>query len=183
MYFKKIPNILTFSRILVVPFLVALFYSNILYSKFLILFLFFISSITDYFDGYLARKYNLVTTIGKFIDPLADKLLILTTFFLIHSLYPEAIPLWMVFIIFVRDIFVTFLRLYCSTKKKIMKTSIFAKRKTLIQIVVIHFLLILHAFNLFFLYGDIAFFLMFICVFFTVVSGCHYFIINFILDE
>ena len=96
MFIKLIPNFLTISRILAVPFFVFFFYSSFFYSKVLCLLLFFICSLTDFFDGYLARKYNLVTSFGMFIDPLADKILILTSFFLLHSIYPEQIPLWMV---------------------------------------------------------------------------------------
>jgi len=183
---KAIPNILTLFRILVVPFFIVLFYSDLFYFKILSLCLFFIGSLTDFFDGYIARKYNLVTNLGKFIDPLADKILVLSAFFILYTLYSNYIPLWMIFMIFIRDIIVTIFRFYLSSKNHILKTSIFAKRKTLFQIIVIHVLLIFHIFHpsdnsslLINPYGQIFFILMSICVFFTVLTGVHYFIINF----
>jgi len=158
--------------------------------KILSLFIFFLSSITDFFDGYIARKYNLTTSFGKFVDPLADKMLVLSAFFILHNLYPNFIPLWMFFSIFIRDVIVTSFRLYLNYKNSILRTSILAKRKTLFQIVVIHILLIFHIF-----YpsdtaqyeaiaiGQIFFILMFLCVLFTVMTGIHYFILNFSKNE
>jgi len=184
MLLKSIPNILTLSRILVVPFFILMFYSNLFYFKLLSLFIFFLSSITDFLDGYLARKYNLVTSLGKFIDPLADKILILTAFFLLYSLYSEFIPLWMLFSIFIRDIGITLFRLYLNSRSSTLKTSYFAKTKTLFQIVVIHVLLIFHSFypfnNSVFkgFYEQSFYMLMLLCVVFTVLSGLHYLLIN-----
>ena len=181
MSIKVIPNILTLSRILFVPFFVFFFYSNFFYYKLLSLILFFICSLTDFLDGYLARKYNLVTSVGKFIDPLADKILVLSAFIVIHSLYPDYMPLWMVISIFLRDIAVTSLRFFLKFKKKSLKTSIFAKRKTLFQIIVIHIILFIHVFNHsnnLFLSEYVFYILMFLCVIFTILSGLHYFFIN-----
>ena len=187
---RSIPNILTILRIVLIPFFIVLFYSNLFYMKILSLFIFFLSSITDFFDGYIARKYNLTTSFGKFVDPLADKMLVLSAFFILHNLYPNFIPLWMFFSIFIRDVIVTSFRLYLNYKNSILRTSILAKRKTLFQIVVIHILLIFHIF-----YpsdtaqyeaiaiGQIFFILMFLCVLFTVMTGIHYFILNFSKNE
>ena len=185
-FLKSIPNILTTLRILLVPFFIVLFYSNLFYMKILSLCIFFISSITDFLDGYIARKYNLTTTFGRFVDPLADKILVLSAFFILHNLYPNHIPLWMVFSIFIRDVVVTFFRLYLNYKNSVLKTSILAKRKTLFQIVVIHILLI---FQVFYpsdstqytaaAIGQVFFILMLLCVIFTIFTGIHYFIINF----
>ena len=185
MLLKAIPNILTTLRILLVPFFIMLFYSNLFYMKILSLCIFFLSSITDFLDGYIARKYNLTTTFGKFVDPLADKILVLSAFFILHNLYPNYIPLWMVFSIFIRDVIITVFRIYLNYKNSVLKTSILAKRKTLFQIIVIHILLIFHIFypsdsTLYTatVIGQIFFILMFLCVIFTIMTGVHYFIIN-----
>ena len=142
----SIPNLLTIFRIILVPFFIFSFYSQLFYLKILSLFIFFVGSVTDFFDGYLARKYNLITNFGKFVDPLADKILVLSAFFILHSLYKDYIPLWMVFLILVRDVVITVFRIYLSKKNTILKTSALAKRKTLFQIIVIHVLLIFHVF-------------------------------------
>ena len=120
MYIKTIPNILTFSRIIFVPFFIVFFYSNLFYYKLLSLILFFVCSLTDFLDGYLARKYNLVTSVGKFIDPLADKILVLSAFIVIHSVYPDCVPLWMILTVFLRDVAVTSLRLFLKLKKNLV---------------------------------------------------------------
>ena len=184
--FKSIPNILTTIRILLVPFFIVLFYSNLFYMKILSLCIFFLSSITDFLDGYIARKYNLTTAFGKFVDPLADKILVLSAFFILHNFYPHYIPLWMIFSIFIRDVIVTFFRLYLNYKNSVLRTSILAKRKTLFQIIVIHILLVFHVFYpsdgtqfAAIAIGQIFFILMFLCVIFTIMTGIHYFIINF----
>ena len=122
---KIIPNILTLFRILVVPFFIVFFYSHLFYLKILSLCLFFIGSITDFFDGYIARKYNLVTNLGKFIDPLADKILVLSAFVVLHNLYPDFIPGWMIFVILTRDVIVTFFRFYLNSKNFYQKTFSF----------------------------------------------------------
>jgi len=181
MYIKTIPNILTFSRIIFVPFFIVFFYSNLFYYKLLSLILFFVCSLTDFLDGYLARKYNLVTTIGKFIDPLADKILILSAFFIIHNEYPEYIPFWMILGILFRDVLITSLRLFLKFKNKSLKTSILAKGKTLFQIIVIHLMLCMHVFNSFdnsLLTEYVFYTLMLLCVLFTIFSGIHYLFIN-----
>tara|TARA_Y100000996_G_scaffold192753_1_gene151000 strand:- start:1047 stop:1601 length:555 start_codon:yes stop_codon:yes gene_type:complete len=181
MSIKIIPNVLTLSRIVFVPFFVFFFYSNLFYYKLLSLILFFVCSLTDFLDGYLARKYNLVTSVGKFIDPLADKILVLSAFIVIHSVYPDCVPLWMILTVFLRDVAVTSLRLFLKLKKKTLKTSFFAKRKTLFQIVVIHIMLFIHVFNYsndLFLYQYVLYILFFSCVLFTILSGLHYFFIN-----
>ena len=184
MSIKYIPNILTLSRILIVPFFIFSFLNDDLSIKILSIILFSLGSISDFLDGYIARKYNLITNLGKIIDPLADKILILTAFFLLNKVYPEYIPLWMVNLILLRDIMITIFRFYLKKKNSIFKTSIIAKRKTLSQIIIIHFLLIYHVFkeSLFFtntyLSLQIMYFSMFFCVVFTIITGLHYFIIN-----
>jgi CDP-diacylglycerol---glycerol-3-phosphate 3-phosphatidyltransferase len=106
------------------------------------LFLFIAASITDYFDGAIARKYNLITDFGKLMDPLADKVLMAAAFI---CLIPEhAIPAWAVIVIISREFLITGLRLLAASKGKVLPADKLGKHKTAWQMVtVIYFLLLL----------------------------------------
>ena len=135
----NLPNILTIGRILITPlFIILLFYDHP-YAKSWALFIFVTAMLTDIFDGYYARKYNLVTDYGRFLDPLADKVMVLSA--LISFAVMNVIPFWMVSLIIFRDVFVTGLRMAMSSKNKTMVTSKIAKRKTLSQVLIIIFIL------------------------------------------
>ena len=135
----NLPNILTIGRILITPlFIILLFYDHP-YAKSWALFIFVTAMLTDIFDGYYARKYNLVTDYGRFLDPLADKVMVLSA--LISFAVMDVIPFWMVSLIIFRDVFVTGLRMAMSSKNKTMVTSKIAKRKTLSQVLIIIFIL------------------------------------------
>ncbi len=135
----NLPNILTIGRILITPlFIILLFYDHP-YAKSWALFIFVTAMLTDIFDGYYARKYNLVTDYGRFLDPLADKVMVLSA--LISFAVMDVIPFWMVSLIIFRDVFVTGLRMAMSSKNKTMVTSRIAKRKTLSQVLIIIFIL------------------------------------------
>ncbi len=141
----NLPNILTVGRILVTPlFIILLFYDHP-YAKSWALLIFIAAMLTDIFDGYYARKYNLVTDYGRFLDPLADKVMVLSA--LISFAVMDVIPYWMVSLIIFRDLFVTGLRMAMSSKNKTMVTSNIAKRKTLSQVFVIIFILFNIGFN------------------------------------
>ena len=134
----NLPNILTVCRILVTPiFIILLFYDHP-YAKFWALFIFVAAMLTDIFDGYYARKHNLVTDYGRFLDPLADKVMVLSA--LISFAVMGIVPYWMVSLIIFRDVFVTGLRMAMSSKNKTMVTSKIAKRKTLSQVLIIIFI-------------------------------------------
>ena len=135
----NLPNILTIGRILITPlFIILLFYDHP-YAKSWALFIFVTAMLTDIFDGYYARKYNLVTDYGRFLDPLADKVMVLSA--LISFAVMDVIPFWMVSLIIFRDVFVTGLRMAMSSKNETMVTSKIAKRKTLSQVLIIIFIL------------------------------------------
>ena len=137
---KQLPNILTILRILLTPvFIVLLFYEHP-YSNFWALVVFVIASITDAYDGYVARKYDLETDYGRFLDPLADKILVSSAF--ISFAVIEILPYWMVGLIIFRDLFVTGLRMLMNQKGFIMQTSKSAKIKTGVQIGFIIFVLV-----------------------------------------
>ena len=103
------------------------------------LFVFIIACITDTYDGYYARKYNEVTPEGKFLDPLADKVLVLSAFSSFAFL--DIIEFWMVGLIMFRDLFVTGLRMVIENKGFSMVTSFIAKTKTTVQYIIIIFTL------------------------------------------
>ena len=101
--------------------------------------IFFIASITDAYDGYYARKYNQITPEGKFLDPLADKILVSSAFISFALL--DIIEFWMVGLIIFRDLFVTGLRMVMEQKGLSMVTSTIAKAKTVAQMFIISFIL------------------------------------------
>ena len=128
MYLKSIPNLISIIRIILIIPVLLLIYDE---SYDLALFLFLLAGLSDALDGYFARRFKAKTDFGKYIDPLADKILVLSAFFILHNLYPNYIPLWMVFSIFMRDAIVTVFRLYLNYRNSVLKTSVLAKRKTL----------------------------------------------------
>jgi CDP-diacylglycerol--glycerol-3-phosphate 3-phosphatidyltransferase len=140
---KHVPNILTVLRMILTP----IFIYSVLSSHLQIyaIAIFFVASISDWFDGYLARKYSLTSEWGRFWDPLADKILILSALFSFS--YLGLIQLWMVIVILIRDCIVTGLRSYSLIKGKPMMTNIFAKMKTATQLAMIGFILIFIVFQ------------------------------------
>ncbi|MFQ6606498.1 MAG: CDP-diacylglycerol--glycerol-3-phosphate 3-phosphatidyltransferase [Fidelibacterota bacterium] len=136
----NIPNLLTILRILLTPvFIIFLFYEHP-YAQLWALLVFVIASVTDAFDGYYARKHDLVTESGRFLDPLADKILVTSAF--ISFAYMGIIEYWMVVLIIFRDLFVTGLRMAMSHKGFSLLTSKIAKAKTGTQIGIIIFILL-----------------------------------------
>tara|TARA_Y100000590_G_scaffold236599_1_gene266337 strand:- start:203 stop:751 length:549 start_codon:yes stop_codon:yes gene_type:complete len=121
-------------------FILCLFYDHP-WSNIWALIVFVIAGITDAYDGYYARKYDLVTPEGKFLDPLADKILVSSAF--ISFAIIGVIDYWMVALIIFRDLFITGLRMVMNFKGLEMVTSNIAKAKTVIQINIILFILII----------------------------------------
>ncbi len=144
-------------------------------SRFIAALLFILASVTDGLDGYYARKYNLITDLGKFLDPLADKLLI--TAALVALVQLGNVPSWMAFIIICRESAVTGLRLIAVREGKVIAASNLAKWKTRIQIISISALL-LH--NIPFTYINVPFDILSLwaAMIITLVSGWDYFVKN-----
>ncbi len=129
------PNKITISRIIMVPIIMALYLiSAIPYGKLIALFLFIIASITDFLDGYIARKYNQVTDTGKFLDPIADKLLVMAGILIIivDSILPIYVYVIVCAMIFARDYLVNSLRQVASTKGVVIAADKSGKIKTLL---------------------------------------------------
>jgi len=137
-----LPNQLTTLRIILTPVFVYMFLSGDSQLMQFSLVVFFIAAITDWYDGWLARKFNYITTWGKFMDPLADK--VLTSAALFSFVYLGILELWMVVIIVFRDVFVTGLRLFAEWKNKSFTTSKIAKIKTVVQMVFLFYLVIVY---------------------------------------
>ena len=167
------PNTLTLFRIAAVPIIVILMLFPNRLSTFIAAILFSVAAITDYFDGYIARKFGLVSNLGKVMDPVADKLLVSSAFIMLTSL--GWVPAWMVCIIIGREIAVTGLRNIIAEKGEDVSASSLGKYKTGFQIAAIIPLLIHYPFcgldaqaiGRFFLWGALVF---------TLWSGADYFI-------
>lgn len=137
-YICNLPNCLTIARIVAAPVVVMLLYLEMwfgfkfgAYGAFGV---FFIASVTDYFDGKIARKNNLITNLGKFLDPLADKLLIGSVLIMLVRLGPEwGVPAWMVIIIIGREMAVTGMRAVAAEMGEVVAADRFGKAKTLLQ--------------------------------------------------
>jgi len=135
-----LPNILTFFRILLTPVFIICLFKNFQYAHVWALIIFIVASITDAYDGYYARKNDMVTETGRFLDPLADKILVSSAF--ISFAVMGLIDFWMVGLIIFRDLFVTGLRMIMSRNGLNMMTSNIAKSKTSAQIGIIIFTLL-----------------------------------------
>ncbi|MEN8192947.1 MAG: CDP-diacylglycerol--glycerol-3-phosphate 3-phosphatidyltransferase [Bacteroidota bacterium] len=137
-----LPNQLTVLRIILTPVFLFLFLSGDSLLIQISLGVYIIAAITDWYDGWLARKFNYITDWGKFLDPLADK--ILTSAAFIAFVYLDILELWMVLIIIIRDFFTTGLRAYADYQRVSFTTSNSAKWKTLLQMVFIYYLLVIY---------------------------------------
>jgi CDP-diacylglycerol--glycerol-3-phosphate 3-phosphatidyltransferase len=134
------PNKLTVLRIALTPVLVFLLSREGLAYRYTSFAVFLLASLTDWYDGYAARKFGRVTEWGKFLDPLADKVLVLTMFFIFMSL--GLVKGWMVAVITARDVVITGLRSYAELKRQPIVTSMSAKWKTVSQMTAIYVILI-----------------------------------------
>lgn len=133
----NLPNKLTLSRVIMVPFFVVfiLLVPQYLYFKWIALAIFIIASLTDLLDGKIARKYNLVTNFGKFMDPLADKLLVCSALIAMSSL--GVIPAWITIVIIAREFIISGFRLIAAEKGVVIAASMWGKWKTTFQMVML----------------------------------------------
>ncbi len=129
------PNRLTLFRIFLAPLFVFLFLIDNVYARLSALIIFILAALTDTVDGWLARKYNITTSFGKFMDPLADKILISSA--LVAFIALGYAKLWMVLPIIARDFFITGLRSLAAYKGVLIVTTGFAKVKTTLQMITV----------------------------------------------
>ncbi len=137
-----LPNQLTVARIVLTPVFLYLFLSDNLALNLASVFVFVIAALTDWYDGWLARKYNYITEWGKFLDPLADKILTSAAFF--GFVVIGWLPLWMVIVIVIRDFLTTFFRIIAEWKDWSFSTSYVAKIKTFAQMAFLYFLVFVY---------------------------------------
>ncbi len=133
----NLPNKLTIVRVLLIPFFVFFMMTDYLgeMSKWIALLIFVAASLTDLLDGKIARKYNLVTNFGKFMDPLADKLLVCSALICLIEL--NKIPSWMVIIIIAREFIISGFRLVAADNGVVIAASYWGKFKTTFQMVAV----------------------------------------------
>jgi len=137
----NLANNLTLFRIIIVPILIViLLYSDNEASSLFAAALFGLAALTDWLDGYIARKKNIITSFGKFLDPLADKVLVSTTLIMLLSL--DRVPAWIVAVIIAREVAVTGLRIAIAREGIIIEASKLAKYKTAFQLIAAECLLI-----------------------------------------
>ena len=175
----NVPNKLSMFRVLLVPVLVGLYYLGSidfdtynLFDYFLAP-VFIVASLTDFLDGYIARKYNLVTVFGKFIDPLADKLIVMAALLVLNN--AGVIPIWVTVVILSREFIVTGIRLIAVGEGKVIAASNLGKYKTASTMIALVLLLLIPFTDVVVLPGMIV---LYIGTFLTVVSGLDYFIKN-----
>lgn len=167
----NLPNKLTLLRILLIPVFIIVMMMNIQNHYLIACLIFIIASITDALDGYIARKNNLVTDFGKFMDPLADKLLVISA--LICMIESSLVAGWMVIIIVARELTVSILRAIAAAEGKVIAASGGGKIKTISQMLAIIILLIgANSNNILLLQVGTIF--MLIATFFTLYSGAEY---------
>ncbi|MGB5849680.1 MAG: CDP-diacylglycerol--glycerol-3-phosphate 3-phosphatidyltransferase [Ignavibacteriaceae bacterium] len=180
-----LPNQLTILRIVLTPIFLYLFISPDILMKQISLAVFIVAALSDWYDGWLARKFNYITDWGKFMDPLADK--ILTSAAFIGFVLVGLLQWWMVAVILIRDFIITFLRIYADRKGLVFTTSYYAQWKTFLQMVFLYYLLIIYVgsvtpelnkeFSKVFqalLNPDLLYFIMLLITIITVHSGLFY---------
>ena len=164
----NLANKITYLRLLLIPIFVIVFYlgtTGVIISGII----FIVAALTDFFDGYIARKRNEVTTVGSFLDPLADKILTMAAFVLLATI--GLIPAWSVILILAREFMVNGLRFIAAEKKIVISASFLGKVKTMSQLIAIAFLLFSPLNTTVFLIGIIVYW---VAVVATVVSGVEY---------
>lgn len=178
-------NIVTISRLFLAPvFLVCILIDSPTAVTWSVV-IYLVAALTDWLDGYLARKFGEVTSHGVFLDPLADK--VLTTSALIALVVHDIVPLWMVVVIIVRDFGVTAMRSIADDRGMAMQTSYAAKVKTFAQMIVIAWALILFWLHkqspsspdyLYLLSSEVTGVAMLLVTLLTIYTAIHYIIVN-----
>ena len=170
----NLPNKLTILRVLMIPFFVAFMLMDIAGAadKWIAVAIFIVASLTDFLDGYIARKYNLVSNFGKFMDPLADKLLVSAAMICLVEM--GRLPAWVVILIISREFIISGFRLIASDNGVVIAASYWGKFKTVFQMAMIIVLIC----NLGGVFGIVETALIWISLILTVVSLIDYIVKN-----
>ena len=169
----NLPNSLTLLRIFLVPFLVVVLLTKFSGSEFVGLGIFLFAAITDFLDGYFARRFNKMTRLGALLDPIADKLLMTAAFISLVELDPKHVPAWMIVIIIGREFAVSGLRSIASQQGVTIAASPLGKTKTISQVVAISLLIVGYQLGEFRFMGKLA---LWVVMLFALVSGVDYFV-------
>lgn len=167
----NLPNKLTLFRVILIPFFVFFLLTPYFegYGNYIAVAIFIVASITDFLDGKIARKYNLVTNFGKFMDPLADKLLVCSA--LICLIQLESIPAWVVIIIIAREFIISGFRLIASDNGVVIAASYWGKFKTAFQMLTVIVLILNIPNKVFIILGTV---LIYVSLALTVISLIDY---------
>jgi len=170
---KNLPNYLTITRIAVIPIIVLTFYVNNSLARKIGALLFILASITDFFDGYIARKYDLVTSFGKMFDPIADKLLVgCVIIMLLKKDNVDEIPC---LLILAREFLVSGLREFLALVKVSVPVSTLAKSKTFLQMLALSILILGSKGSNIACLDLIGEIILWIAAFLTIITGYSYF--------
>ncbi|HVR40364.1 MAG TPA: CDP-diacylglycerol--glycerol-3-phosphate 3-phosphatidyltransferase [Thermoanaerobaculia bacterium] len=169
----NLPNGLTLFRIFLVPFLVVVLLTKFTGREFVGLTIFLVAAITDFFDGYVARRYNQITRLGTLLDPIADKLLMSAAFISLVELDPVHVPAWIVVIIIGREFAVSGLRSIAAQQGVTIAASPLGKFKMVSQVIAISLLILGYELGEFRKTGTI---MLWAVMMFALASGIDYFI-------
>ena len=171
----NLPNKLTMFRVILIPFfvffLLAPYFTG--YGNYIAVAIFIVASLTDFLDGKIARKYNLVTNFGKFMDPLADKLLVCSALICLIAL--DKIPAWVVIIIIAREFIISGFRLIASDNGVVIAASYWGKFKTASQMLMVIVLMLNIPGKVFSIIGTV---LIYVSLVLTVISLIDYIVKN-----
>ncbi|MCI5501577.1 MAG: CDP-diacylglycerol--glycerol-3-phosphate 3-phosphatidyltransferase [Lachnospiraceae bacterium] len=159
----NLPNKITMFRVFMIPFFVFFMLTDyVSYSKYIALVIFIVASLSDTLDGYIARKYNLISNFGKFMDPLADKLLVSSALICFISNPDSKMPVWGVIVIISREFIISGFRLVASDAGVVLAASWWGKIKTIVQMLMSILLIadfggeVMNIIELVFIYAAIA---------------------------
>ena len=176
----NLPNLLTYARIVAVPACVLFLGRGDPKSSYVACAIYVVAGATDYFDGWLARRMNLTSVLGKFLDPLADKLFVMAALILLVHL--GRVPAWLVVIILAREMTITGLRSIASAEGMVIGAGYTGKLKTALQMVALCFLLIHYEYTIHFLIVSVqldmqtvGLLMLYLSVFFSLWSAAEYF--------
>lgn len=193
---KNLPNILTAIRIFMIPMLIVVFFVEFEGHRLTAALIYFFACLTDFFDGFLARKHNLVTNIGKFLDPIADKMIIACSLVAICVTEPIAEPAHVytivialcTMLILCRELMISVFRTVAASKQINLAADMFGKLKTLVQMMAVFALLPVADFIVWnelagqvFFYGGFG--LLGLATILTILSGFHYILKNKVVLE
>jgi cardiolipin synthase (CMP-forming) len=150
----NIPNMLTIFRLILIPAFISIFFSHSSNSLLYSIIIFLLAGITDFLDGYLARKHNLITKLGIVLDPLADKLMLITVLTcLVINMY---IPIWVLLIISAKEVFMIFCGIFIYKKGNVIPSNIFGKSSTIFFYISILILVFNKTVGVYLLYISVA---------------------------